>query len=141
MLPWSCQCHFQLFSCFVGPSGDLPCCCLSRPRHAPLNGRFAYSSKTKNETVTVVFGRPFVKRFALCYRTVVCPVCDVGVLWPNGWTDQDQTWRAGSLRPWPHCLRWEPSSASPKGEHPTNFWPISVLAKWLDGSRCHLLWR
>jgi len=22
-----------------------------------------------------VFGRPFVKRFALCYRTVVCPVC------------------------------------------------------------------
>jgi len=44
-------------------------------------------------------GRPFVKRFALCYRTVVCPVsvclsvchvlsvCDVGVLW----TDQDET--------------------------------------------------
>ena len=23
----------------------------------------------------VVFGRPFVKRFALSYRTVVCPVC------------------------------------------------------------------
>jgi len=21
------------------------------------------------------FGRPFVKRFALCYQTVVCPVC------------------------------------------------------------------
>jgi len=35
------------------------------------------------------FRRPFVKRFALCYQTVVCPVClsvclsvcDVGVLW------------------------------------------------------------
>ena len=29
------------------------------------------------------FGRPFAKRFALCYQTVVrlsCPVCDVGVL-------------------------------------------------------------
>jgi len=29
------------------------------------------------------------KRFALCYRTVVClpacPACDVGVLWPDGW--------------------------------------------------------
>jgi len=25
-------------------------------------------------------GRPFVKRFILCYRTVVCPVCSVGVL-------------------------------------------------------------
>jgi len=24
-----------------------------------------------------VFGRPFVKRFALCYRTVFCPVCPV----------------------------------------------------------------
>jgi len=24
-----------------------------------------------------VFGRPFVKRFALCYRTVVCPVLSV----------------------------------------------------------------
>jgi len=22
-----------------------------------------------------IFGRPFVKRFALCYRSVVCPVC------------------------------------------------------------------
>ena len=43
---------------------------------------------------TSIFGRPFVKRFALCYRTVVlsvCPVFDVGVLWPNGWTDQDET--------------------------------------------------
>jgi len=35
--------------------------------------------------IFAVFGRPFVKQFALCYRTVVClscPVCDVGVLWP-----------------------------------------------------------
>ena len=24
-----------------------------------------------------VFGRPFAKRFALCYRSVVCPVCPV----------------------------------------------------------------
>jgi len=47
-------------------------------------------------TMGLVFGRPFVKRFALCYRTVVLSVClsvlsvclsicDVGVLWPNGW--------------------------------------------------------
>ena len=31
----------------------------------------------------------------LCYQNVVCPislsVCDVGVLWPNGWMDQDAT--------------------------------------------------
>ena len=34
-----------------------------------------------------VFERPFVKRFALCYRSVVLSVCDVRALWPNGWTD------------------------------------------------------
>jgi len=63
-----------------------------------------------------VFGRPFVKRFAQCYRTVVClsvclscrvlscSVCDVGVLWPNGLTDQDETWHAGRPRLWPHCV-------------------------------------
>jgi len=26
-------------------------------------------------------------------------VCNVGVLWPNGWMDQDETWHAGSLGP------------------------------------------
>jgi len=79
-----------------------------------------------------VFGRPFAKRFALCYRTVVClsvcPVCDVGVLWPNGWTDQDQTWQAG--RPWsrPHCVRWGPSYPPKRGTAPIFgpclLWPI-----------------
>ena len=95
--------------------------------------------------------RPFVKRFALCYRSVVClsclsvcpvclSVCNVGVLWPNGWTDQDETWHAGRPRPWPHYIRWGPSSPSPKGAQPPNFRPISVADKWLHGSRCHLVW-
>jgi len=26
---------------------------------------------------------------------LVCPVCNVRVLWPNGWTDQDATWYGG----------------------------------------------
>jgi len=26
-------------------------------------------------------------------------VCDVGVLWSNGWMDQDETWHAGRPRP------------------------------------------
>jgi len=43
-----------------------------------------------------IFGGPFVKRFAICYRSVVCPfVCNVGALWPNGWMDQDETSHAG----------------------------------------------
>ena len=27
-----------------------------------------------------------------------------------------------------------------RGKAP-NFWPISVVPKWLHGSRCHLIWR
>jgi len=45
----------------------------------------------------------------------VCPVCNVGVLWPNGWMDQDETWRAARSRPWPHCVRWGPSSPPQRG--------------------------
>jgi len=66
----------------------------------------------------LVFERPFVKRFALCYRSVVCPVCNVRALWPTGWTDQDETWQAGKPRPWPHCVRWGPSCPPPKGHSP-----------------------
>jgi len=143
---------------------------------------------------SLVFGRPFVKRFAYaigpssCLPCPVCTVCNVGVLWPNGWTDQDETWHAGRPRPWLHCVRWGPSSPSPKGEETespifgpyllwtncwidqdatwygrrtrpreprrlcvrwgpsspsqkgvlSNFWPMSIMAKRLGGSRWHL---
>jgi len=40
-----------------------------------------------------------------------------------------------------HSVRWGPSSPSPKGHSPPNFRPISVVAKWLDVLRCHLVWR
>jgi len=77
-------------------------------------------------TACFIFGRPFVKRFALCYRTVVlssvylsCPVCGVGVLWPNGCMDQDETWRGGRSRPRPQYVEWGPSS--PKKGHSPQF--------------------
>ena len=101
-----------------------------------------------NDYVLCRFRRPFVKRFALYHRTAVlsvcpiylsvCPVCDDGVLSPNGSMDQDETWHAGRPQPWPHCVRRGPSSPSPKRGGAPNFRPISVVAKWLDGSRCHL---
>jgi len=47
----------------------------------------------------------------------VCPVCDVGVLWPNGWMDQDETWHIGMPLPRPHCVRWGPSYPQ-KGHSP-----------------------
>jgi len=50
----------------------------------------------------------------------VCPVYNVGVMWPNGWTDQDATWHGGRPRPWPHCVRWGPSSP-PQRDTPPQF--------------------
>jgi len=34
----------------------------------------------------------FLGNFCKTVRPIlsVCPVCDVGVLWPNGWVDQDE---------------------------------------------------
>jgi len=110
----------------------------------------------------------------------VLSVCNVRALWPNGWTNQDETWHAGRPRPWPHvlvgdpappppkghsppifgsyllrpngcmdqdvtwygarprprrlCVRWGPRSPSPKGgRSPTNFRPMFIVAKRLDG--------
>jgi len=37
-------------------------------------------------------------------------------------------------------LDGDPSPLPRNGTAP-NFRPISVVAKWLDGSRCHLVWR
>jgi len=71
---------------------------------------------------SAVFVRPFVKRFAICYQTVVClscHVCDVGVLWKNGWMDQDETWHAGrGVRLGPGHIVLDGNSAppSPKGQ-------------------------
>jgi len=64
--------------------------------------RLTQNVDTAMTLTSFLSGRPFVKRFTLCYRTVVlsvCPVCDVGALWPNDWMDQDETWRAGRPRP------------------------------------------
>jgi len=44
-----------------------------------------------------------------------CPVlsvCDVGLLWPNSWTDQGETWHAGRPRPRSHCVRWGPKNGA-----------------------------
>jgi len=48
--------------------------------------------------IHLIFGRSFVKRFVICYRPVVLSACvsvclsvyNIGVLWPNGWMDQDE---------------------------------------------------
>jgi len=92
----------------------------------------------------ILCGRPFVKRFALCYGIVVCLCvclsCNVGVLWPNGWIDQDATWYEGRPRPGHIELVGDP--APPKrGTAAPTFRLMSVVAKRLNGSRCHLVRR
>ena len=54
-------------------------------------------------TISQFLSDRYKQRFAIRDR---CPVCNVGVLWPNGWMDQDATWHGGRLRPRPHCVRW-----------------------------------
>jgi len=75
----------------------------------------------------------------------VLSVCDVGVLWPNDWMDQDVTWYGGRPRPRPHCVRWGPSCPSPKGAQPPPqifgpclLWPkgwMDQYATWCEGRR------
>ena len=45
------------------------------------------------------------------------------------------------LRPGHIVLNKDPAPLPQKGAELPNFWPISVVAKRLDKSRCHLAWR
>ena len=104
-------------------------------------------------------GRPFVKRFALCYRTVVLSVCPVSSLAPN--RGQSSHFSAhvycGQTAKWimmtlgmevgvgpGHIVLYGNGNPAPllkKGTEPPNFRPIPIAVKWLDASRCHLVWR
>jgi len=81
----------------------------------------------------VFIGRPFVKRFDLCYWTVVLyvlsVVCNVGVLWRNGWMDQDEIWYGDRPQSRPHYVRWGSSSPHQKEAQLHNFRLMSIVAK------------
>jgi len=95
-------------------------------------------------------GRPQPR--GLCVRWGFSPLTKKGteppifspcLLQPNGCMDQDTTWYGG--RPWPrtHSVRWGPSSPSSKrGFSPfPSIWPMSIVAKRLDGLRWYLACR
>jgi len=69
----------------------------------------------------------------------VLSVCDVGLLWPNVWMYQDDTWHGGRPQPWPHYVRYDPAHAPSKEHSPPIF--MYAVAKRLDGSRCQLVWK
>jgi len=90
--------------------------------------------------------RPFVKRFALCYRTVVLSVpsyLSVMLVYSGqtvGWIKMKLGVQVG-LSPGHIVLDGDPAPPPQMGIAPT-FRPMSVVAKRLDRSkRCHLVWR
>jgi len=69
----------------------------------------------------VVFGRPFVKRFALCYQTVVCLSCLSVTLVYSGQTVGSLKMKLGvqvGLGPGHIVLDGDPAPLPPKGHSP-----------------------
>ena len=91
-----------------------------------------------------VFGRPFVKRFALCYPTVVLSVLSVMLVYCGQMVGRIKMKRGtdAGLGPGHTVLDEEPAPL--KGHSPLpNFRLISIVAKrlhvLLHGSRYHLV--
>ena len=61
------------------------------------------------------------------------------LLCPHGWMDQDATCYGGRLDPSDIVLDEDQLLLSKNGAEPPNFRPLSIVAKRLDGSRCHLV--
>jgi len=62
------------------------------------------------------------------------------LLWPNRWMDQDDTWHGGGPQSRHIVLDGDPAPPTQKGGRGPNFRPISIVAKPLDASTCHLVW-
>jgi len=62
---------------------------------------------------------------------------------PNGCMDQHATWYGARPQLRRLCVRWRPRSTLPKkgAEPPRQFSPVSIVAKRLHASRCHVVWR
>jgi len=93
-------------------------------------------------------GRPWLMRHCVRWgpsspplKRAQLPLFDPCLLWPNGWMDEDASWYEGRHQPGQHCVRRRPNSTPPWGTASPNFRSMSVVVKWLDGSRCHLVQR
>ena len=71
--------------------------------------------------------------------SVLSVLSDVGVLWPNGWMDQDKSGMVVGLDPSHIVLDGDP--ALPQKGHSRNVRHMSVVAKRLDELRCHFVRR
>jgi len=86
-----------------------------------------------------IFGRPFIKRFALRYRSVVCLSClsvclSVTLVYCSQTAEWIKMKRHGG-RPWPrpHCVNMGTQLALQKGVQPPIFGPCLLWTNgWLD---------
>ena len=66
----------------------------------------------------------------------VLSVCNIGVLWPNGWMDQDETWHGGiRLGPKHIVFNGDPAPPSPqtRAQPPPIFGPCPLWPNgWMD---------
>ena len=81
--------------------------------------------------VESLFGRPFVKRFAmLSVRCPICPVCLSVTFVHYGQTVGRIKMKLATLE---NCVKWGPSSPSPKGAQPPIFGPCLLRPNgWMD---------
>ena len=79
-------------------------------------GRTVFGRRLRNGSPYAV--GPLSVCLYVCLSCLSCPVFNVGVLWPNGWIDQGETWHVGRPRPRRHCVRLGPSSPTQKGDRP-----------------------
>ena len=95
-------------------------------------------------------GRPRPRRFCVRWGPsspspkgggTPSPIFGTFLLLPNGWMHQDATWYGGRPPPRRLCIRWGTPLSPKSGRSPLpNLRPISIVAKRLDASRCHLVW-
>jgi len=69
-------------------------------------------------TCTTFLGDRLLSHRCLSIRLSCLSVCHVGVLWPKGWMDQNETWHAGRPRPDHIVLDGDPAPLPHRGTVP-----------------------
>jgi len=71
--------------------------------------------RTYCQPMICIFGATVCKTLRPVLWDRCLSVCNVGVLWPNGWMDQDAAWYGSRPRLTRHCVRWVLSFPHGKG--------------------------
>jgi len=75
--------------------------------------------------------RPMLSDRCLSVCLSVLSVCNVGILWPNGWMDQDATWYGGGLGPGDIVLDGDPAPLRKGAQQPPPLFGPCLL--WSNG--------